>query len=192
MGEGLGKQETVDMWKRYSLRSYAVLNMMTWVGFIGQLRYSSNMRRFWSLVKNCVRDMSNFLVFMMVFTLAFATTYFFEQHTTWTNNGTAFADILVIQYRLWYGDWDPEIADPKKLFLFMLFTGCTLLMALVMTNLLIALMSATFERVYDSFDISSNKEQNSLILEIETFMFCNRGEGKRSHLLFVEYDEDKA
>jgi hypothetical protein len=60
------------------------------------------------------------------------------------------------------------------LFKFLIYVSCVFLMALVMTNLLIALMSATFEQVYESFDISSNKEQNSLILEIETFMFCNR------------------
>ena len=151
------------------------------------------MRKFWSLVYNCVWDMSNFLIFMSVFTLAFGTTYFFEQKISWTDNGDKFVELLVIQYRMWYADWDADkIADPKKIFLFLIYILCTLLMALVMTNLLIALMSATFERVYDSFHIQENREQNSLILEIETFMFCNRGKGQRKHLVYVEYDEERA
>ena len=117
------------------------------------------MRKFWSLVANCVADMSSFLIFMLVFTLAFATTYFFEEKDSWDGNGNRFVELLVIQYRIWYGDWDADkIADPKLIFLFLIYILCTLLMALVMTNLLIALMSATFEQVYDSFDISSNKE----------------------------------
>ena len=64
-------------------------------------------------------------------------------------------------------------------------------MSLVMTNLLIAIMSMTFEKVYEAFEVSSNREQNDLILELETFMFWNRDKGRRQHLVFVEYDEEK-
>ena len=62
-------------------------------------------------------------------------------------------------------------------------------MPLVMLNLLIAIMSDTFERVSNSMAEADGKELNSMILEQELMLFWNRNEKKKEHLHWAMYAE---
>lgn len=83
-------------WRDYSYQSYAFLNLLSWLGLIGYLRYIKTMRQFWQLVVNCIIDMFSFMIFMIIFSIAFATTYFFVDHAFWEDGMKDFLGILII------------------------------------------------------------------------------------------------
>jgi hypothetical protein len=58
-------------------------------------------------------------------------------------------------------------------------------MPLIMLNLLIAIMSDTYERVTTGMVEADGKELNALIIEQETTMFWNLNVDQRSHLHWV-------
>ena len=61
-----------------------------------------------------------------------------------------------------YGDFDIEAYDPG---MWILFVIASIFMPLVMLNLLIAIMSDTYERVSNTMTEADGNELNSLILE---------------------------
>jgi len=67
----------------------------------------------------------------------------------------------------------------------------TIILSLIMLNLLIAIMSDTFEKVMSEIDISEGIELNNLILDAECSKIRNRKNTKRSYLNWVEYKSDE-
>ena len=55
----------------------------------------------------------------------------------------------------------------------------TFIFQVVLINLVVALMSDTYENCINSIDEKNNKELNLLILQLESFMFWNRGEASQ-------------
>ena len=74
-------------------------------------------------------------------------------------------------YLLSYGDWDTEGFNGLQWILFTIFT---LMIPLVFLNLLIAIISDTFDRVFTNKTISDYKEKASLILEMEEILICRK------------------
>jgi hypothetical protein len=70
-----------------------------------------------------------------------------------------------------------------------LFVLSSIFMPLVMLNLLIAIMSDTFERVNNSMVEADGKELNSMILEQENMLFWNRSANERTHLHWAHYTD---
>ena len=90
-----------------------------------------------------------------------------------------------------YGDFDPlEVGNMNGLqwFYFLLFT---LLIPLVFFNLLIAIISDTFDRVYSNKTSSDYREKASLILEVENMLFWRRSLRRMQYLYsIIRSDED--
>ena len=73
-----------------------------------------------------------------------------------------------------------------------LFLVATILNPLVMLNLLIAIMSDTYDRVQESVEVADGKELAEMVLEVEIFMFWNRKKQVYKYLQMCEeedYDE---
>jgi hypothetical protein len=71
----------------------------------------------------------------------------------------------------------------------------SIVIPLVMLNLLIAVISETFNKVMSTQEISDRSQQNEVILELETFyaLWTNyKGieEHAQEHLIFAEYNSD--
>lgn len=62
-------------------------------------------------------------------------------------------------------------------------------MPLIMLNLLIAIMSDTYERVSNGMVEADGKELNSLILEQENMLFWNRNQKSKSYLHWAVYTD---
>lgn len=97
-----------------------------------------------------------------------------------------YAYILEI-YLVVFGEYN--IDDYNK-YQWALFISTTVILSLIMLNLLIAIMSDTFERVMSEIDISDGIELNNLILDAESFKFRQRNQKERSYLHWVEYKTD--
>lgn len=65
-------------------------------------------------------------------------------------------------YRLAYGDFNVDDYNTPE---WILFVVATVFIPLIMFNMLIAIMSDTFERVSNSMESTDGRELNSLILE---------------------------
>ena len=83
-----------------------------------------------------------------------------------------------------YGDFDTESYDPG---MWILFVIASIFMPLVMLNLLIAIMSDTYERVSNTMTEADGNELNELILEQEKMLFWNRGKYETSFLHWAVY-----
>jgi len=82
-------------------------------------------------------------------------------------------------YLVAYGDFQTDDYNAAEWALFIL---ATCAMPLIMLNLLIAIMSDTYERVTNNMEEADGKELNSLILEQERQMFWNRNVDEKTHI----------
>jgi len=81
-------------------------------------------------------------------------------------------------------DFEGEVVVAKGVFFI-----ATLVMTVIMLNLVIAIMSDTYEKVITSIGDSDNKQLNSMILTFEDLKFWARGHGsdEPKHLFWYEY-----
>lgn len=91
-------------------------------------------------------------------------------------------------YRLMFGDFDLQDDISNSGWILFVLSSC--LMALVMLNMLIAIMSDTYARVMGDIVPSDYSELNSMILEQEYMLFWKRDSGTPKYLHFVEYLEN--
>lgn len=85
-----------------------------------------------------------------------------------------------------HGDFSYDDYSPAQ---WVLFVISSVFMPLVMLNLLIAIMSDTFERVTNSMVEADGRELNSMILEQEAMLFWNKNKNEKSFLHWAVYTE---
>lgn len=69
------------------------------------------------------------------------------------------------------GDFDTTDYDWAQWTIFILASAIN---PIIMLNLLIAIMSDTYDKVQESVEVADNKELSEMILEVETMMFWKR------------------
>ena len=97
-----------------------------------------------------------------------------------------YESILYI-YLLVFGEFNTDGFNDDKGERWLLFISATILLQLVMLNLLIAIMSDTFEKVMAEIEVSDGLELNNLILDAESLKRSNRDDVTKSVLHWVEY-----
>lgn len=83
-----------------------------------------------------------------------------------------------------FDNFESEKNQTGRWFVFII---ATILLQLIMLNLLIAIMSDTYEKVMAEIDISDGLELNNLILDAESLKFRNRDIVSKDVLHWVEY-----
>mmetsp|Transcript_39910 Transcript_39910/g.38464 ORF Transcript_39910/g.38464 Transcript_39910/m.38464 type:complete len:93 (-) Transcript_39910:243-521(-) len=86
-----------------------------------------------------------------------------------------------------YGEF---VIENYEAFDWVVFVLATLVMPLVLLNLLIAIMSDTYERVSSGMVEADARELNALILEHETLLCWNKNAYQNSHLHWVVSNEN--
>ena len=81
------------------------------------------------------------------------------------------------------GDFSTDDFDFKDWFLFIF---ATVLLQIVMLNLLIAILSDTYDKVMDASEETDSMALNDLILEAEYLRFSQRELNNKSYLHWVE------
>lgn len=87
-------------------------------------------------------------------------------------------------FLLMYGDFS---TDEYNAGMWILFIIASIFMPLIMLNLLIAIMSDTYERVSNTMIEADGNELNSLILDQEKMLFWNRDKHQTSFLHWAVY-----
>lgn len=117
----------------------SILNLISWFRALSFLRFFKSTRVLIRLIVEVVIDMIPFMVVLMFMLLAFSLSF-----SALTDSNTNFLTDLGGNYRIMYGDFDLDSYDAA---LWVLFILASLIMPLVMLNLLIAIMSDTYDRI---------------------------------------------
>lgn len=74
------------------------------------------------------------------------------------------------------------------------FVIATAVLPMILLNLVIAIMSDTYEKVITNIEESDNKQKNSIILSFENYMFWKRvlDDNTPKHLFWFEYSSGQA
>ena len=146
--------------------------LLLWARAIADLRAFSNTRYLVRLITEVFKDIPSFIIILIVIAYTFSICFYLV-----SPKGVGVSDDWIIgelksMYRLTYGDF--ASVDDYVMLDWVFFVLSTILVPLVMMNLLIAIISDTFGRVYQMKEVSDYKETLSLILEIEYLLFWNR------------------
>lgn len=95
------------------------------------------------------------------------------------------AKAFFTQWLLTFGEFDDN--DWKNTQGAILFSVSTCILTLILMNLVIAIMSDTYEKVMTGINESDNKQLNSMILQYENLLFLQRNEEESKHLFWVTY-----
>ena len=152
-----------------ALIGFAIL--LLWSRAIGDLRAFEATRYLVRLIMEVFMDIPSFLIILVVSGYMFAVIFYSISPRAGDHSNWLFPE-LTTMYRMIYGDFNE--VDNYGPVAWVFFIMATVLVPLVMMNLLIAIISDTFERVYSSKTASDYKEKTALILEVENLMFWNR------------------
>jgi len=128
---------------------------------VDQLRYLIRM------ILEILRDMISFMTVILVYILSFSLVMYHSRNGQAaednTENEQNFGSVLLEMYTLIYGGWDDTNYSGTTMPFFIL---VTFLQALVLLNLIIAIMGDTYDRVLENLPTVDARERLSLIYEI--------------------------
>lgn len=164
--------------ERYML---AILLFISWVRGITYFRVNSSTRYLVNLFFQVLTDIFPFLIILFYSVVAFALMF----RSFDIDFKTDFFPSLTDSYMILIGNWENP-TNPDFFSLIMFFA--TLLNPIISLNLLIAILSDTFERVSEDEVIADGQELAGMIIEIETLMFWARNNNKKCFLHIMEQD----
>jgi len=147
--------------------------VLAWIRGIGYFRLFKPTRYLIRLLIEVVKDMGPFLVILSGAVFIFSVVFFA------TSDTVDFSDSLLNSYLLAYGEFDTANYSDYQKFIFVL---ASIFNALVLLNMIIAIMGDTYDRVTDMMEIADQKEFATLILETETLLFWIRNKNKLDYL----------
>ena len=151
----------------------ALVLFMSWIRGISYFRLSKSTRYYVNLIYEVIFDITPFLTILFYSTTAF---------------GLIFHSIMedASQYSYFQASWELNIGSFNTsgypYFMYLMFFLNSLLNPIIMLNLLISIMSDTFNIVNQGFIIADNKELASMILEGELFYFWHRNRTDKHYL----------
>ncbi|CDW74847.1 wd-40 repeat protein [Stylonychia lemnae] len=161
-----------------------VLNLLVFLRILSYFRLNQSSRVLIRLIIEVCRDMVSFTLLLFLSIVGFAITFNIIQSND--SDEDTLRGNLGLYYRLIYGDFG-MIADDTGTALWIVFIGSSFFITLIMMNLLIAIMSDTYDRVMNDITSTDGWELNQLILEQESMMFWKRNKGEPMYLHWVTY-----
>ncbi|OMJ73892.1 hypothetical protein SteCoe_27308 [Stentor coeruleus] len=159
----------------------AVLIFVSWMRGITYFRLNSNTRYLNKVLSQVIADIFPFLIILFYSVIAFALIF----RAFDSDLKTDYFPSLTKSYLIIIGSWDnPITPDFASLILFF----ATLLNPIISLNLLISILTGTFERVSEDEAIADGQELAGMIIEIETLMFWARNNNEKTFLHIMEQD----
>ena len=145
--------------------------------FLLVLRVLDRLRSLIRMMIEVIKDMSSFLIVIIVYTFAFAV-IFFQSRRAYNDDSQDsgnFGNDLMEMYNLIYNGGTPDLYYGVSIPFFIL---VTFLQALVLLNLIISIMGETYARVKENSAIFDLKEKIKMLVEIADIAgvirrFCN-------------------
>lgn len=170
----LDKNET----ERYML---AVLIFISWMRGITYFRINAATRYLIKLLFQVCLDIVAFLIILFYAIVAIALVF----RALDSGVNTEFFDFLTDSYSIIIGNWNNPT---KPEFYSVILLIATMLNPIISLNLLIAILSDTFERVKSNEIVADSQELASMIVEIETLIFCTRKNNAKKFLQAMNGD----
>lgn len=144
----------------------AILIILTWFKALSYFRLFESTRYFINLLFAVCADIIPFLSFLLTVTIAMSIIY-----TVLLNSGEGYYHFLKLTWEVNIGNFD---TSDFGYFMYCVFFLHTIVIAIMLLNLLISIMSDTFEKVNSQLAWADGKELITMIIEGENFMFWNR------------------
>ena len=161
----------------------AVLITLSWVRGITYFRIIKSTRYLVKLLFQVFIDIFPFLAILFYSTLAFSLIL----RSFISDKDAIFFDNLTKTYMILIGEWDyPNEANFNSLILFF----ATLLNTVISLNLLISILTNTFNKVKDNQIVADSQELNQMIVEAEKLIFWKREFDDKFYLHAIEKDTD--
>lgn len=151
-----------------------LLNLITWARLIGYFRIFDETRYLIHMITQIVNDLGPFLILFLLSNIGATFTFYSNDFDT------DFGNEILSTYGISYGSWEFEQDNNLK---YTIFFCVSLMNTLILLNLLIALISDTYQRVRGQLDIVDMQELADIILEVDSIMIWNRNKGKRNYLV---------
>ncbi|OMJ91046.1 hypothetical protein SteCoe_6515 [Stentor coeruleus] len=159
----------------------AVLLFVSWVRGITYFRINAKTRYLIHLLFQVIIDIIPFLIILFYSAVGFGLTFRAFQANMSADFLPSLSDSWLTILGSWTNPTNPDLHSLTMLF-------ATLLNPIISLNLLIAILTDTFEVVSEDQVIADGKELAGMILEIETLMFWARNENKKTFLHIMEDD----
>jgi hypothetical protein len=165
------------------------------------MRFIPSLAVFIELFQASLRDMKEFMAFLMLMIMAFTAAFYYNSQMSIVEveERPSFFQIFQETLFLGFGDFGAtenfknEEGPVKMTFNWFLYFYLLIIIFLVLMNLLIAVISDTFAKTMEKIKQASNSQMSDVLLELETFIFWNREKKEEGYCVFAEYvneDED--
>ncbi|CDW87954.1 wd-40 repeat protein [Stylonychia lemnae] len=150
-----------------TLHSFA--SLLVWIKFLYFLRIFRTTGYLINMLSTVLWDMKIFLLILLIIYLGFAEAFLrlAESSEEEFNFAKNYAYALVYAFRLSIGDTDTDLFDDNKqpITIWIIFILCALYTNIVMLNLLIAIISQSFEKINNNANQASYQERSRIIFE---------------------------
>ena len=137
-----------------------------------------------------IRELKAFIVVMLGGIICFTTTDFIlHRNGLGDHQEKQVFESLWGTFQLTIGEYSLDNLDyfAQVLFVFEAF-----FMNIILLNLIIALMSDTYENVMTNIIELDGRQLNTMIIECENFLFWKRNSGTTKHLFWVDYQNESS
>ena len=153
-----------------------VTSFLFWLEGINAFKVIDSTRYYIWLIQEVIKDTASFLLILVYFIFGYC-------GLTGITLSSNLSDTLTTSYKLLLGDFDDSDFDNVQWILFVLGSVLNLV---VMLNLLIAIISESFDKITFRRVESDTTIKLQLILEIENCMFWKRNRGQETYLHFLQ------
>jgi WD40 repeat protein len=160
------------------------LTMLSCVRGITLFGLSTSTRYMISLLNEVLIDIIPFAAVVMYSILSFALITLSVEHTDsdWVSELSVAYDTVVVSYFNAIGGFDIGVAGFSKVMIFI----NSIFNVIIMMNLLISILSSTYERVNEQAQVEDLKQLTDMIIEAESLLFYNKSNKTRSIIQICE------
>ena len=156
----------------------AVLSFILWIRLISYLRIFSQTRSLIRLIVQIFNDMKAFASVMILAICGFSISFDILSYRDVKEDDTIITSFTHI-YRIGFADFKTTDYDIAR---YVLWLMCSIFLSLIMINMLIAIMSDTYEKIVNAQETSDGQELLDIIYGVENLMFWKRKMGEKNHL----------
>mmetsp|Transcript_13642 Transcript_13642/g.19929 ORF Transcript_13642/g.19929 Transcript_13642/m.19929 type:complete len:1212 (+) Transcript_13642:24-3659(+) len=158
------------------------VSVLSWFEGVIVFKVLGSTRHYMELISSVAKDILPFLGILFYFVVAYCS-------VVGTTHTSDFLSSFKTSYELLLGNFNTSSMDDLQWF-FLFFGG--ILNLIVMLNLLISIISESFDKVSFTLKEAETRIRLGLIIEIENCMFWNRNKGVLSYLTyFYEYSGEE-
>lgn len=157
----------------------AIIVFLTWSRGITYFRVFSGTRYYINLLFEVIKSMSSFFIIFFYSIVGFGLVFFV------LGDSSTYFDYLTSTYTLNFGNMDTNNYTKLEWLFFLL---VTVFNPIIMLNLLISIMSETYDRVKSNFETADLIELCYLIKEAELLLFWRRNHKTRNYLHVLDIE----